>query len=340
MKKLASSVIFSLLVLVALFMLSSCSQSTTSSQSQCQHQWIEATCSQPKTCSICNTIIGNPLGHSWRSATCVEPKICTICNEVSGEPLGHTEVIDKAISPTCTTNGFTEGKHCSVCNKILIAQTKISANGHNVVVDKSLENTCTQEGLTQGSHCSKCNTILVCQTSIPKTQHINKNGTCVKCGTILNAHEALAYYILCNGEYNNKGWYYIMDTKTVDGNEHSYYIFADSNALSLSFVSISYVSNTYQYVEIYLDDYNSMQDVYMEYESSTGISDNYGTIDGNTFSSSNKIIYGYEYDGDFSSLASKYENLFALNLDALLYSINLFVLPDFVTMQELGFTNY
>ena len=45
--------------------------------------------------------------------------------------LGHTEVIDAAIAATCTATGFTEGKHCSVCDEVLVAQTVVAANGHN-----------------------------------------------------------------------------------------------------------------------------------------------------------------------------------------------------------------
>ena len=45
----------------------------------------------------------------------------------------HQEVIDKAVNPTCTKTGLTEGKHCSECNKILTAQTEVPALGHNFV---------------------------------------------------------------------------------------------------------------------------------------------------------------------------------------------------------------
>ena len=41
----------------------------------------------------------------------------------------HTEVIDAAVSATCTETGLTEGKHCSVCNEVIVAQQTVAA-GH------------------------------------------------------------------------------------------------------------------------------------------------------------------------------------------------------------------
>ena len=48
-------------------------------------------------------------------------------NYVVGE---HTEVVDAAVAPTCTATGLTEGKHCSVCNKVLVAQEVVKALDH------------------------------------------------------------------------------------------------------------------------------------------------------------------------------------------------------------------
>ena len=45
----------------------------------------------------------------------------------------HNVVTDPAVSPTCTENGLTEGSHCIVCDKVLIAQQTVSALGHDFI---------------------------------------------------------------------------------------------------------------------------------------------------------------------------------------------------------------
>lgn len=44
----------------------------------------------------------------------------------------HTEVVDKAVEPTCTETGLTEGKHCSVCSAVLVKQKVVPALGFTV----------------------------------------------------------------------------------------------------------------------------------------------------------------------------------------------------------------
>ena len=51
----------------------------------CKHEWLEATCTAPKTCSLCNKVEGEVADHKWQDATCVSPKICSTCNETEGE---------------------------------------------------------------------------------------------------------------------------------------------------------------------------------------------------------------------------------------------------------------
>lgn len=100
------------------------------------------------TCTVCEktkTEKINLLGHNYAgkittAATCTESGVKTYtcmnegCNDSYTEAIpaaGHTEVIDKAVEATCTETGLTEGKHCSVCDEVLVDQNVTEALGHN-----------------------------------------------------------------------------------------------------------------------------------------------------------------------------------------------------------------
>ena len=152
------------------------------------HEWkkiatVEATCTEDgydeHECVNCGDVIqvktADKLGHdfggndNWvetKEATCTEAgekqAKCLNCDDVKTQEipaLGHSEVIDEAVAPTCTEPGKTEGKHCSVCNEVLVAQKEVDATEHDWSdKDGECDNCgleCTHYGQTRGS-CRIC----------------------------------------------------------------------------------------------------------------------------------------------------------------------------------------
>ncbi len=90
-----------LLLMLASVLLSGCCLS---------HDWQDATCVEPKTCSKCGKTKGEALGHTWIDATCTESKTCSVCGETEGRPLGHKTLPANYERPeTCTRCGKTFG---------------------------------------------------------------------------------------------------------------------------------------------------------------------------------------------------------------------------------------
>ena len=78
---------------------------------QCSHEWAQADCLTPKTCSKCDETEGEALGHDWAEASCAAPKTCTRCALTEGDVLEHSRTEVSCAAPkTCTICVLTEGE--------------------------------------------------------------------------------------------------------------------------------------------------------------------------------------------------------------------------------------
>lgn len=138
---------------------------------------------------------------------------CSVCGFAKTEIIespGHIEVVDEGKPATCTETGISNGKHCSVCGKVLATQDVTPALGHKeqeisnaaatcteegykvykcnvcgeerkVVTKPALghiealkfgkDATCTETGLTDGKYCVTCNKVLQEQEVVSPTGH-------------------------------------------------------------------------------------------------------------------------------------------------------------------------
>lgn len=152
-----------------------------------------------QTCTVCNYVIKSALGHKHTmkkndavAPTCtedgkIEHYICMSCGDTFKDAAGfyeiyrasdlidaakgHTEIVDAAVVATCTETGLTEGKHCDVCNEVIVAQKTVKATGHTLETLEAVAATCESDGKTAGEQCSVCGEVTVAQKTIPATGH-------------------------------------------------------------------------------------------------------------------------------------------------------------------------
>lgn len=122
------------------------------------HKWEDATCTEPKTCSVCGKTEGEVAEHKWQDAICEVPKTCSACGKTEGAGLKHIWVDSTCTTPvTCSLCGETRGgalghkwqnatcttpKTCRVCG-----ETEGSPNDNHDWIAATLE---------QPKQCRRC----------------------------------------------------------------------------------------------------------------------------------------------------------------------------------------
>lgn len=137
-------------------------------------------CTACGTVTVAQTLVPATGNHTGGTATCKSKAVCTVCEKEYGSlnANSHKNITTlKAVAATCTRTGKTEGKKCSDCGKVTVAQNTVPAKGHKLTTLKAVAATCTKTGKTEGKKCSVCGTVTVAQKTVAKKAHTYKTTT-------------------------------------------------------------------------------------------------------------------------------------------------------------------
>ena len=214
------------------------------------HEWQEATCTAPKTCSVGNETEGDALGHTWVDASCTEPKHCSVCGETEGEALEHTWVDASCAEP----------KHCSVCGE---------------TEGNTLDHILTEANYQQPATCEVCGETV----GEPLQAYYEKNN--LSCDAELN--KAYSSVLLCseNPNYVTTANVTFSDYKTFVSDEtHEALEGYEWKTITITFVCDDDNANNYGvYTNLHTSDYYS--DEFVDYEFGENYTINYNGIDYN-----------------------------------------------------------
>lgn len=154
-----------------------CGENHTETVEKLAHSFADATCTAPKTCTVCGAEEGEALQHSWDEGKVVtEPTeqtegeclyTCTVCGQAKTEAvpvLNHEHSYEAAITkPTCEKDGYTT--YTCRCGDSYTAD-ETAAVGHNYS-----EATCTES-----KTCATCG-----KTKGEPLGHDFQNGSCTRC---------------------------------------------------------------------------------------------------------------------------------------------------------------
>ncbi len=174
------------------------------------HTCTEDGLTEGSKCAVCGKILvsqeDDPAAHAWETVTLHKPATCTEdgsrdvrCTECGATDTivipatGHTEVIDPAVAAVCKIDGslidgLTEGKHCSVCEEVLVAQEVVkAAHRWSIAPCTNVNAICIRCGYTNGSE-------LLQHNMAPAT--CTKPATCTYTGCGYTDGEALGHKLV------------------------------------------------------------------------------------------------------------------------------------------------
>ena len=98
---------------------------------ECKHQWKEADCENPKTCSLCGETEGKALGHDWQGGDCQNPQVCARCGK-EGQILDtHQEGEWEKTSIDVENSLQNYEKKCKVCGEPLDVKSEPATSFHD-----------------------------------------------------------------------------------------------------------------------------------------------------------------------------------------------------------------
>ena len=125
-----------------------------------EHRWNDATCTAPKTCSVCKITEGSALGHkyetTWSKDADKHWHKCSVCGDKTNEEIHSWDKGTMTIQPGCTTAGTkTFGCICGATKT-----ENIDAAGHTAgaaVRENEVAATCTTDGsYDEVVYCADC----------------------------------------------------------------------------------------------------------------------------------------------------------------------------------------
>lgn len=207
---------------------------TASVQPTCTEEGI----SSSQYCTVCQEVFVEAIvipakGHAWVDATCTNPKTCDVCGETEGDPIAHTWTDVEGKAPTCTEPGYTAHKVCTC--KATEGKEVLDATGHNWTdATCTSAKTCGACGATEGEAlghtgyeedfvCDVCSAVVEPAADSTLTlEQANALGVLVTqttnkyyvTGTVTNINNTFYGNIYIN---NGTTSFYIYGTKSADG---------------------------------------------------------------------------------------------------------------------------